>query len=607
MLPHYYDKFDWDYRQDQMRAFAASLPLSEMKAVYGVASDQKVIDLSYHNGVVDFDQIANDGVTYVIIKAGGADIGKPYADPMFAKNYAAAQKRFAGRMAAYWFASPFVSIEDQAAVFRNFVSDKNLDLCIDIEWPVRGASSEHLSTMLPMFNLVEKWANGYPMIYSAAWWMNPLFDKADTSSIDWARMRSWGASYTAQPISFKPFSSLMMWQYTSSGSVKGVSGNVDMNIVFDENIFKPIPKERERLPDVPFKAKTTEAVNGMGNSTLTGKKLYEISIPSVEVDVHEVDDKAQSVLASFSMRAWIPIKSLKLSDTPPKPEPPPLPDPPPLPPNKPVRIGYNVLGGDFMSRADAGTRFFMVQNMDVARAIKRKYKDAIVMVRWYHKDRRIEPIDAIRAFSPSMDDELVFTLFNENEAYGYHTAEDIRIRAEKDIQFAEMIRARSPRSVCALGGFSSGEPFIDSDTHPRSLELREAFRRYYSTGYNQGQYGMNFHTYTPTLTTGMNQYYASRWRFLFSHCGFDPKSPSRIYSGETGVDTGLIPSGANGFIGINANQAEVSNWIARFKEAQSQPVAGVPSPYAGGAIFCLGENADSRWKPFKMDSYTTVS
>jgi hypothetical protein len=86
---------------------------------------------------------------------------------------------------------------------------------------------------------------------------------------------------------------------------------------------------------------------------------------------------------------------------------------------------------------------------------------------------------------------------------------------------------------------------------------------------------------------------------LFTKCGFDASSLSRIYCGETGLDD----THGHGFIGVGATQAQVNDWVIRFKALQSQAVNGQPSPFIGGAVFCLGENGDKRWLPFKADGY----
>jgi hypothetical protein len=245
-----------------------------------------------------------------------------------------------------------------------------------------------------------------------------------------------------------------------------------------------------------------------------------------------------------------------------------------------------------MARADAGCRFFMLMDLGVARAIKRKYRDAVVMVRWYHS-QRVAADDIVRALGPSPDDELVFTGLNECDWLCYGSVEQIRQRAEIDIGVAQQIRERAPRSVYAAGTFSVGTPDYTSPA------ICEAMRQCYAPHYNGGLMSIDYHSYTPSLTNGLDIWYARRWQFLFDKCGFDVNSASKIYSGETGVDDGR----GRGFAGVGATQQQVNDWVVRYKALQSQPVNGQPSPFVGGAVFQLGGNGDARWNPFETRGY----
>ena len=68
-------------------------------------------------------------------------------------------------------------------------------------------------------------SKGYtPMIYS---YMNALTKKFDTAKF--GNERIWLAQYNDE-VTYK--GKYHMWQYTSSGSVPGISGRVDMNVAY---------------------------------------------------------------------------------------------------------------------------------------------------------------------------------------------------------------------------------------------------------------------------------------------------------------------------------------------------------------------------------------
>ena len=324
------------------------------------------------------------------------------------------------------------------------------------------------------------------------------------------------------------------------------------------------------------------------SADLTAPRLGNLSDGCPVEVVHAGSDWAYVKAEGYVRAEYLQFASQPV--TPVTPTPTPTPEPPrriaPL-------LGYNCLNaGMAMAKADAGCRFFMLMDIGVARAIKRKYPESVVMVRWYHS-QRVTADDIVRALAPSLDDQLVFTGLNECDWLCYGTVDQIRERAALDVAVAQRIRERAPKSVYAAGTFSVGTPDYTSPA------ICEAMRQYYAPHYNSGLLSIDYHSYTPSLTTGFDIWYARRWQFLFDKCGFDVNSASRIYSGETGVDDGR----GRGFVGVGATQQQVNDWIVRYKALQAQPVNGQPSPFVGAAVFQLGGNGDARWNPFDVRGY----
>ncbi len=561
----------------------------------------RAIDVSRYQGTIDWDAVKSglaDGlpVQAAFIKCGQLD----YLDPTFKRNWSEA-KRAGVKRGAYWF-SDHGGKDPVTQAWKFWDSIKN-DIgeyrpVIDVEYPMKGQTRAHFNYHMRVVREFESISGITPTIYTASWWWDRVTDGGDYS-----RYPLWVAQY-AQQLGALPigWNAAAMWQYTDGGTVNGIIGGVDCNKILNNNAIllnAPIVN----LPAVfPSSAKTIAPANGYRRPSESADTLYSADIENVDVTIHDIDDTKQFALTSMtSLRAWMPIRKLKF-DLAPKPEPPPVtpppvtPEPPvtPQPPTiQPIRLGYNVLNaGLAMSKADAGCRFFMLQDVGVARAIKRKYPDSVVMVRWYHS-QRVTADDIVRALSPSLDDELVFTGLNECDWLCYGTVAQLQERAALDVAVAQRIKQRAPKSVYAAGTFSVGTPDYTSSA------ICDAMRQYYAPHYNSGLMSIDYHSYTPSLTSGFDIWYARRWVQLFDKCGFDVGSTSRIYSGETGVDDG----NGRGFVGVGATQAQINDWIIKYKALQSQPINGQPSPFIGGAVFCLGENGDRRWLPFKADGY----
>lgn len=575
----------------------------------------RAIDVSLYQKTIDWQAVKSglaDGlpVLWAFIKCGQRN----YNDPLFKRNWTEA-KRAGVKRGAYWYSDTRHDPIAQACLFWDSIKDDVGEArpVIDIE-----QEASDFNFHMRLTREFESVSGITPIIYTRAGWWNPRTDGADYS-----RYPLWVANYrTPQNPITKPtlprgWTKAAVWQYTDSGRCSGIVGPVDCNEVLDADAIALT--QSPPLPDkFPIKATTSRAAIGYRKSSGQGDTLMSVDLAGVGLTVHDIDTERRTALASVNdLRAWYSLDTLQIDASPqaPKPEPPPVTPQPVTPTPQPIRLGYNCLNaGMAMAKADAGCRFFMLQDVGVARQIKRKYPDAVVMVRFFTRDY-VNPDIIVRALGPSLDDRLVFTGLNENEgrnergeSYAYGTVDQIRERAAFDVALAQRIRERAPNSVYAAATFSGGTPDFTS------AGICEAMRQHYAPHYNSGLLSMDFHLYTPDLTknadgvlNGMDVWYARRWQWLFDKCGFDINSPSRIYAGECGVDTGLKKDpNVRGFVGVGATQQQVDEWCKQWCELQAQPMNGKPSPLVGGAIFALGENGDRKWWPFKIDGYEVI-
>ncbi|MFD3627617.1 MULTISPECIES: lysozyme [Streptomyces] len=194
------------------------------------------IDVSHWQGGINWSSVRNSGIQFAWMKA---TEGTGYKDPSFNANYPAAYHAGVIR-GAYHFATPNTSSgATQANYFVNNGggwSRDNLTLpgVLDIEHNPYGAMCYGLSTT-QMRNWINDFYNTYKsrtsrdvVIYTTASWWN-------TCTGHWTGMSSksplWVAHWTsaASPTIPSGFPTWTVWQYTSTGSVGGVAGNVDRN------------------------------------------------------------------------------------------------------------------------------------------------------------------------------------------------------------------------------------------------------------------------------------------------------------------------------------------------------------------------------------------
>ena len=192
------------------------------------------IDVSKHNGHIDFEQVRDDNYQFVFIKASE---GKTYRDEAFERNYQGA--RDAGLMVgAYHFFRKNREGKEQADNFLNAIKGKSFDLplMIDLEddWS-KGVTIDRktaLQRVMDMINILTD--KGYVvMIYTNLDGYNKYYkDMLGDHNL-------WLCSFTSPDL--LPHLPHCIQQFNHKGSVAGVKGNVDLNV------YRGSKKEWERF------------------------------------------------------------------------------------------------------------------------------------------------------------------------------------------------------------------------------------------------------------------------------------------------------------------------------------------------------------------------
>ena len=221
------------------------------------------IDVSAHQGRINWAQVAASGVDFAIIRCGfrGQSVGAIYEDAYFKTNVAGATAN--GIKVGIYFYSTAVNeneaLEEAAWVVKK-ISTYRITYPVVYDFEDFGAyrcagvgGAQATSNALTFLNFVR--SNGYePMMYA---------NKSDITS----RMsrgsfncKFWLAHYTSQT-DYK--GSFNMWQYTSRGSVPGIAGNVDMDVAYFSYGATAAPKHEHNYSEI--------VKNGVKDSTCTEK------------------------------------------------------------------------------------------------------------------------------------------------------------------------------------------------------------------------------------------------------------------------------------------------------------------------------------------------
>ncbi len=195
------------------------------------------IDVSVFQGEIDWNAVKNDGIDFVMLRVGYRGYGTKGIigeDANFKKNYEGAKE--AGlKVGAYFFSQALN--EKEAAEEANFVldtvKDYPLDYPIAFDWEfvrndearTNGMSSESITACAKSFCEVIAQAGYTPLIYFNRETGYFSYDLTLVKDIGF-----WLAEYYDTPSFYYNYK---MWQYSESGSVDGINGEVDMNIFID--------------------------------------------------------------------------------------------------------------------------------------------------------------------------------------------------------------------------------------------------------------------------------------------------------------------------------------------------------------------------------------
>lgn len=182
------------------------------------------IDVSYYQGEVDWQNVENDGIDFAMIRASYGTT----TDTQFVNNMRNIAQTSLG-VGAYHFcyATTAEEAREEANYFLNQISPYKFSypVAIDLEYePLLNLSSTALTNIALTFGDILENAGYYVSLYANLNW---LVNFLDMDVLD--RFDVWLAQWGPEPTYSGNFG---IWQYTDSGRVNGIYGDVDRDIAY---------------------------------------------------------------------------------------------------------------------------------------------------------------------------------------------------------------------------------------------------------------------------------------------------------------------------------------------------------------------------------------
>lgn len=191
---------------------------------------KKGIDVSYHQGNIDWGKVKNAGIEFAILRIGYGmyDFQK---DKQFENNYKNARaKNIPVGIYHYSYATSIEEAEKEANLVLQWLNGRELDYPVYFDIEDNSMAKLGKSTLNAICRafceIIEK-AGYWAGIYSNKDWATNKISGAELGK-DYTY---WIAQYNDKCTYTGPYA---IWQYSSTGSVNGISGNVDMNIQYKE-------------------------------------------------------------------------------------------------------------------------------------------------------------------------------------------------------------------------------------------------------------------------------------------------------------------------------------------------------------------------------------
>ena len=199
----------------------------KLKQITGAVA--KGLDVSHHQGKIDWEKVSKSDVDFVIIRCGYGNNIASQDDKYFAQNVAGCEKyNIPYGIYIYSYALNVSDAKSEAKhvlrLIKSTGAKPTYPIYIDYE-----DSSQNGLTPKQLGNFATAFFNktiaaGYKAgVYANLnWWTNKLTDSRFNQWTKWVAQYNSACSYT------KPY---QIWQSTSTGKVPGVNGNADLNFL----------------------------------------------------------------------------------------------------------------------------------------------------------------------------------------------------------------------------------------------------------------------------------------------------------------------------------------------------------------------------------------
>ena len=259
----------------------------------------KGIDVSKWQGTINWSKVKNDGIDFAIIREGYGKKSPSQIDKKFKENIEGA-KNAGVKVGVYHYS--YAESTDDAVNEAEFCLENIRGYSLDypVVFDVEDKEMLKLNTrqrtdICKVFCTEIEKAGYYAMIYTNKNWLNNYLYADELLS----KYDLWLAQWNVD----KPSYSCGIWQYSETGTVDGISGNVDLNISY--NNYAEIMKNKGLNG---FTSETNSSQNYFEYTVQKGDTLWDLAQKYLENGTRYTEIKTLNNLTSDTIYAGQTLK-----------------------------------------------------------------------------------------------------------------------------------------------------------------------------------------------------------------------------------------------------------------------------------------------------------
>lgn len=222
--------------KEKMKPSTTRTNFSDVVAQHKNDDTEIGIDVSKWQGNINWNKVKNAGASFVVVRLGNQNGygGELKIDPYFTKNVEGALK--AGlEVGVYYFsyATTTKEAEEQASFILKNISDYDITLPIVFDWENWGSFNTTNMSIIDINKVANAFINKVEtsgkvaMLYSSKNYLEKVWFGNNMKYNN--KSNVWLAHYTDKTTYSEKY---IMWQLCSNGKIDGISGNVDIDIMY---------------------------------------------------------------------------------------------------------------------------------------------------------------------------------------------------------------------------------------------------------------------------------------------------------------------------------------------------------------------------------------